>query len=252
MGSQRTRSSFNLNLGPSTDHVTAASVSLAAEHKPCCRAGKPHRGGGTGAGEDRALQRWDAKRDEACFAVCTLSQRDLGLLHLKCRMCDPDLAVPQAKIQIKSSSAPCPGQSWRGSACAPRPSEGAQRLFKGWFSTTTDTERHSTVQPGTSAQPCTSRTRPPSPPPGQGTRPSPGRRGICRQRCWGGGSPSAGARPSLLHSVGQGEKPISLLSSVGYGNLICPGLHAGRAGCINRKDVFTGCIVPGTGRSGAQ
>lgn len=48
------------------------------------------------------------------------------------------------------------------------------------------------------------------------------------------------------------EKHISLLSSKEYGDLIWPGLNVGREGCINRKDIFTGCIVPGTGRSGAK
>lgn len=106
------------------------------------------------------------------LSVRTVSQQDLGILHLKRGMCGPDPAVPQAKTQIKSSSAPCLGQSWRGSARAPRCSEGAKRLFKGWFCTrillpSTDRERHSMVQPRTSGWPRTSKqstAREPRPP----------------------------------------------------------------------------------------
>lgn len=170
MGSRHTRPSFNLNFAPSAGHVTAASVSLAAKHKPYCGAGKPYRGGGTGTvalGQARTRRCGGGMQNgmqpfRGHFSVCTVSQRDLGILHLKRGMCGPDAAVPQAKIQIKSSSAPCPGQSRLGSARAPQRSEGAERLFKGWFCTnillpSTDRERHSTLQPGTSAQPPSSK-----------------------------------------------------------------------------------------------
>lgn len=72
----------------------------------------------TGADEDQAVvpgrkTGWGTFGGH--FSVRTARQGDLGILRLKCGMCGPAPAVPQAKIRIKSSSSPCPGQSQRGS-----------------------------------------------------------------------------------------------------------------------------------------
>lgn len=123
MGLCCTRSSSKLLLCPL--HITAASVSLAAEHRPCCG------GGGTGAGERRRCSTggMQDRMWHVCghFSVCTVSQWGLGILHGKRGVCGPHPAVPQVKPPIKPSSAPCPGQS----PCSPVLG-GSWVNFQGW------------------------------------------------------------------------------------------------------------------------
>lgn len=87
------------------------------------------------------------------LSVCTVSQWGLGILHGKCGVCGPHPAVPQAKPQIKPSSAPCPRQS----LCSPALGAFSRAAFAPTSFSFSLTERHSTLQPRTSAWPCASR-----------------------------------------------------------------------------------------------
>lgn len=116
------------------------------------------------------------------LSVCTVNQWGLGILHGKCGVCGPHPAVPQAKPQIKPSSAPCPRQS----LCSPVLGAFSRAAFAPTsfsFSLRGAALSNLGHQPGL-VLPGRARISQP----GQSTPPCPGRRWICQQRCWGGRS----------------------------------------------------------------
>lgn len=103
------------------------------------------------------------------------------------------------------------------------------------------TERHNTLQPWTSAWPCTSRQSQISQP-GQSTPPWPGRRWMDLPAAMlGWGNPSVREHPFPLHST----IPCSVVQDIGIFKIWDNWARSagGKEGCINRNDIFTGCIV---------
>lgn len=204
---------------------TAASVSPAATRRPCCG------GGGTGTGEHRRCSSGGTQDRmwHVCghFSVCTVTQRGLGILHGKWGVCGPHPAKPP----IKPSSVPCPGHS----LCSPE---------LGGFCTNilllpADREaQHAPALNISLALHLQAVTNLPA---------WPEHSTMAREKVdlpaamLGWGNPSVREHPFPLHST----IPCSVVQDIGIFKIWDNWARSagGKEGCINRNDIFTGCIV---------